>query len=98
YDKSLPDCQELDSNEMMRIFNKYDRANIGLINKSEIQFLFFDIKNNLMKTMDINEKKFIDNMLDFYAKANETCTVTDIKKCFSRILYDTRSNSVTVIY
>lgn len=94
YDKSLPDCEELDSNDMCRIFNKYDRTNTGIINKSEIQFLFFDIKNTLTKSIDINEKKFIDNMLDFYSKAKETCTIIDVKKCFSKILYDNRSNSV----
>jgi hypothetical protein len=94
YDKLQPDCPELDTNEIRRIFNKYDKCNLGLINKNQIQFLFFDIKNILERNQNISEKKFIDNMLDFYSKTGDSTSVSDIKKCFSKILSDNKSNNV----
>jgi hypothetical protein len=93
YDKTVSDCVELDNNEIRRIFNTYDKSSIGLVKKNEIQYIFLDIKNVLSKSIVINEKKFIDLMLDFYAKSKETCTVSDIKKCFNNILHDSKSNT-----
>ncbi len=34
YDKSVPDCIELDNNEIRRVFSTYDKTNIGLIKKN----------------------------------------------------------------
>jgi hypothetical protein len=93
YDKSLPDCVELDNNEIRRVFSTYDKTNLGLIKRNEIQFLFFDVKNILSKTSVINEKKFLDLMLDFYSKAKETCSLSDVKKCFNKILHDFKSDT-----
>jgi hypothetical protein len=97
YDKSVPDCVELDNNEIRRVFSTYDKTNIGLIKRNEVQFLFLDIKNILSKTMIINEKKFLDQMLDFYSKAKETCTLSDVKKCFNKILHDYKSDTLNKI-
>lgn len=97
YDKSVPDCVELDNNEIRRVFSTYDKTNIGLIKKNEIQFLFLDLKNILSKTLIINEKKFLDQMLDFYSKAKETCTLSDVKKCFNIILHDYKSDTLKKI-
>ena len=94
YDKNIPDCLELETNDIRRIFNTYDKTNIGLIKKNEIQFVFLDIKNVLSKTITINEKKFLDLMLDFYAKSKETCSISEIKKCFGNILHNHHSESV----
>jgi hypothetical protein len=93
YDTSQPDCSELDTNEIRRVFGTYDRANLGIIKKNEIQYLFNDIKNILSRSLFINEKKFISLMLDFYARSGELCSISEVKKCFSKILHDYNSNS-----
>lgn len=95
YNKSLPNCALLDTNEIRRIFTHYDKTKMGLIRKSDLQFLFYDIKNELSKAnFEINEKKFIDNMLDFYSKASETCSIEDVKISFNKICYDNSSNAI----
>jgi len=94
YDKSIPTCSELDNKEVNLIFSKYDKSNMEMIQKSHIQFIFYDIKHFLSKNYYINEKKFVDNFLDFYTKSKETCTIEEIKKCFSVILHEHRSNIV----
>ena len=94
YDKSIPTCPELDNNEVKLIFSKYDKSSMGIIQKSHIQFVFYDIKHFLSKINYINEKKFVDNFLDFYTKSKETCTIEEIKKCFGVILHEHRSNIV----
>lgn len=95
YDKTLADCIQLENNNVRRIFNKYDPKNSGYIKKSDIQFVFMELKNYLIENNnEVNEKRLINLMLDFYAKANETCTVNEIKKCFANILSDNKTNVV----
>lgn len=94
YDKRISSCPELDNYEVRKLFGKYDKANIGAIQKNHLKFLFNDIKNLLAKTLHINEKKFIDNFINFYFKSKESVSIEDVKKCFGVILHEHRSNIV----
>jgi hypothetical protein len=95
YDKSLPDCFELDNDEIRRIFNSYDPSNLGMIKKNDIKHLFFEIKNSLIRSkIQVNEKKFINNMLIFYSNSADTCKISEIKKCFSKIIYNIHTNFI----
>ena len=93
YDHKVAPCPELDDNEMDRLFNKYDKGNNGKFRKEDIQLIFFDIKDLLEKRkIEFNENKLINHMIDFYAKAGESVSKDDIKKCFGKILHQYRAN------
>ena len=88
YDKIPPEANELNNNEIRRLFNRYDEKGLGFINKEDIQYLFLDVKNQLMKSeVRLNEKIFINKMLTFYTNSKEVCSIDSIKKCLSEIIH-----------
>lgn len=91
YDKIQPEATELNNNEIRRLFNRYDEKGLGYIGKSDIQYLFLDVKNQLQKSdIKINEKVFINKMLTFYTNSKEICTIDSVKKCLSEIIHNDR--------
>jgi len=93
YDTKATLCTELDGNDMNRLFHRYDSTNTGIFRKDDIQMIFFEIKDLLIKKgIDINENKLINFMLDFYSKAEEFVTKNDIKDCYNKILHQYKSN------
>lgn len=87
YDKILPEAQELNNNEIRRLFNRYDEKGLGFIDKEDIQYLFLDVKNQLMKKdIRLNEKVFINKMLSFWTNSSGVCSIDSVKKCLSEII------------
>ena len=86
-------CNELEGNEMNRLFHRYDSTNTGIFRKDDIQMIFFDIKDLLQqKGIEINENKLINFMLDFYSQADDFVTKNDIKNCYNKILHQYKAN------
>ena len=86
-------CDELETNDMNRLFHRYDSTNTGIFRKDDIQMIFFDIKDLLQqKGIEINENKLINFMLDFYSQAEEFVTKNDIKNCYNKILHQYKAN------
>ena len=93
YNTKISPCPELDNNEMNRLFHNYDSTGTGIFRKDDIQLIFFDIKNLLLKQgVKINDNKMINFMLDFYSKCDEFTTKDEIKKCYGRILHEYKAN------
>jgi len=85
----------LENNEIRRVFNFYDKEKIGFIKKSDVKFCFLDLKNALFQNkIELNEKLFINQMLDFYSKSSELAEIKAIKNVFYRLLYDKKSNQL----
>ena len=86
-------CSELETNDMNRLFNRYDSTNTGIFRKDDIQMIFFEIKDLLQqKGIEINENKLINFMLDFYSQADDFVTKNDIKNCYNKILHQYKAN------
>ena len=86
-------CNELEGNDVNRLFHRYDSTNTGIFRKDDIQMIFFDIKDLLQqKGIEINENKLINFMLDFYSQAEEFVTKNDIKNCYNKILHQYKAN------
>ena len=86
-------CTELETNDMNRLFHRYDSTNTGIFRKDDIQMIFFDIKDLLQqKGIEINENKLINFMLDFYSQADDFVTKNDIKNCYNKILHQYKAN------
>ena len=86
-------CNELEGNDMNRLFHRYDSTNTGIFRKDDIQMIFFDIKDLLQqKGIEINENKLINFMLDFYSQADDFVTKNDIKNCYNKILHQYKAN------
>ena len=95
YNKNIVTCPELEDNEMDRLFNKYDNNNTGKFKKSDIQLIFFDVKDLLSKRkIEFNENKLINEMLNFYASSGDFVTKDDIKKCYGKILHGFKANII----
>lgn len=95
YDKISPEALELNNNDIRRVFGKYDSQGLGYINKSDIQYIFLDIKNILEKAnKKLNERIFVNKMLTFYTQSDEICTIENIKKCLSEIINSDKSANI----
>jgi hypothetical protein len=96
-DTNLPDCVELDNNEVRRLIGYYDISKKGYVNKTNISNLFNDIKNLLLKQgILINEFKYNNELLNFYVTVEENCPIQSIKRCFNNILHNNWSEKVSL--
>lgn len=87
YDKITHEANQLNNNEIRRIFSKYDANCCGYIDKLDVQYVFLDVKNVLEKqNIYLNEKVFINKMLSFYTQSPELCSIENIKQCLSDII------------
>ena len=70
-----------------------------MIEKKNIQFVFLEIKDYLIKAdVPLNESKFLNIMVDFFASnTSNDIWITDIKKKFYEILNNTKTNQVIFI-
>lgn len=94
-------CKEMETNEIMRIFNAYDKGKFiyvdmtGKIPKEDLKYLFYDIKDCLEGfNIEILERKFLNIFLDFYSKCPDSVSIADIKIKFFDIINVVESNQV----
>jgi len=88
-------CKELENNEIRRIFNYYDKDSSGFVKKSDIKFVFLDIKTALFNnSIELNEKLFTNSMLEFYAKCSELVDIKEIIKIFYNLIFDDKNNMI----
>ena len=102
----MTECQELENNEVRRIFNYYDPSNIikiyhilkessGFLEKKDIKYLFFEIKDTLYKNkIQVNEKSFVNKMLNFYNSSKDKVPFSDVKVFFYELLNNIKPKTV----
>jgi hypothetical protein len=82
-----------EKNEILRIFNSYDKGKQGSIRKSDITFIFNDLKETIEKNkITINDKKYMDVQLELFINSDDRVAIENIKKSFSKILIIKKEN------
>ena len=75
--------------------NFYKIESTGFINKKDIRFLFFEIKEALaFRNHHLNEKLFMNKMLQFYTNSKELVPFKEMKLFFYELLNDIKPNTV----
>lgn len=67
----------------------------GQIPKKDLKYLFYDLKDCLESiNIEIIERKFLNNFLDFYSKCADVVSIAEIKSKFFDIINVVKSNQV----
>jgi len=94
----MTECPELETNEIRRIFFYYDPRSTGFLQKKDIKYLLFEIKTTLENNKtQINEKVFVDKMLNFYHNSSDKISFLDVKVFFYEILNHIKPKTVKFI-